>query len=129
MARWQTHSQILKSIAGAALIWLGVFVLSWNLAKAAAQLSEYLGITAEGAETLGVVTAVGLAASHALHTYLFDQQEFLRGVNQILMMCSPLLLVIAGMELLRDEFTDGANEFPNSNAGNVDLTVPRPTVK
>lgn len=129
MARRQTQFRILKSIAGAALIGLGVFILSRNLTEAAAQLSEHMGITAEGAETLGVVTAVGLAASYVLQTYLFDHQELLRGLYQILMLCSPLLLVIAGRELLRDEFTEGDKELPNSNAGNADFKVPRPTVK
>jgi hypothetical protein len=129
MARRHTLIQNFKSIAGAALIGLGVFILSRNLVEAAAQLSDHLGITGEEVETLGVVATVGLAASQLLQSYLFDHQEFLQGLYQILMSFSPLLLVIAGRELLRDGFTDEAKELPNGNTGRVDLAAPRSTLK
>jgi len=129
MARRHTLIQNFKSIAGAALIGLGVFILSRNLVEAAALLSDHLGITGEEGETLGVVATFGLAASQLLQSYLFDRQEFLQGLYQILMSFSPLLLVIAGRELMRDGCTDEAKELPNGNTGRVDLAAPRSTLK
>ena len=82
MAGQHTLFQPLKLMAGTALIGLGVFLLLGNLSAAAAQLSHLLGISAAAAKTLGVLTAVGLAAPHALPVYLFDHQAFLRSLCQ-----------------------------------------------
>jgi hypothetical protein len=103
MAMQNTRFQNLKLVAGATLIGFGVFIQVENLTDAAAQVS--LGISAEGTQTLGVLVAVGLAASHALQAYLFDHQEFLRSLYQIPLLFWPLLAVIAGTALLRNGFT------------------------
>jgi len=55
-----------KSIAGTALIGLGVFVFYENLHQAATQLSHLLAIPREA---LGVVPTVILAASRVLQAY------------------------------------------------------------
>jgi hypothetical protein len=111
MARQHTIFQNLKSIAGAALVGFGAFILFGNLAETAAQLSHLPGTTADEAETLGVLVSAGLAASDALQAYLFDHQEFVRGLHRILISFWPHLLFIAGSVLLRDGFTDELKEL------------------
>lgn len=106
MATQYTRFQHLKLIAGAALIGVGVFIQSENLTEAVAQVTHFLGISADGTQTLGVLVAVGLAASHALQAYIFDHQEFLRSLYQIPLLFWPLLAVIAGTVLLRNGFTE-----------------------
>lgn len=112
MAGQHTLFQPLKLMAGTALIGLGVFLLLGNLSAAAAQLSHLLGISAAAAKTLGVLTAVGLAAPHALPVYLFDHQAFLRSLCQISISFWPLLVVMAGTILLRDRLTGEVKELP-----------------
>jgi hypothetical protein len=106
MATQHTRFKNLKLIAGAALIGFGVFIQSENLTEAAAQVSHLLGISAERTQTLGVLVAVGLAASHVLQAYLVDHQEFLWSLYQISLSFWPLLAVIAGTVLLRNGFTE-----------------------
>jgi len=111
MATQHTRFRNLKLIAGVGLIGFGVFIQSENLTMAAAQVSHLLGISAEGTQTLGVLVAIGMAASHALQPYLFDHQEFLRSFYQISLSFWPLLAVIAGTVLLRDGFTEEVEEL------------------
>jgi hypothetical protein len=118
MAKQHTQFQNLKLIAGTALVGLGVFIQSENLSQAAAQVSHLLGISAGGTQTLGVLVAVGLAASHALQAYLFDHQEFLRSLYQISLSFWPLLAVIAGAVLLRNGFTEELEELQR-RSGNL----------
>src|ERR1700693_4579926 len=96
MAGQHTFFQNLKLIAGTALIGLGLFILFGNLTHATAQLSRHAGISAEATRTFGELTAVGLAALQVWRSYLFDRQELLRGLREILISSWPLLLVIAG---------------------------------
>ena len=117
MATQHTRLQNLKLIAGAALIGFGVFIQSENLTMAAAQVSHLLGISVGGTQTLGVLVAVGLAASHALQAYLFDHQEFLRSLYQISLSFWPLLAVIAGALLLRDGSTEEVEELQKRSGG------------
>ena len=104
MATQHTRFQNLKLIAGAAFIGFGVFIQSKNLTEAAAQVTRLLGISAEGTQTLGILVAIGLAASHLLQAYIFDHQEFLRSLYQISLSFWPVLAVIAGTVLLRNGF-------------------------
>jgi hypothetical protein len=106
MATQRTQFQNLKLIAGAALIGFGVFIQSRNLTEAAVQVSNVLGISAEGTQTTGVLVALGLAASHTLQAYFLDHQEFLRSLYQLPLLFWPLLAVIAGTVLLRGGFTE-----------------------
>jgi hypothetical protein len=115
MGTQHTRFENLKLIAGAALIGFGAFIQSENLSQAAAQVSHLLGISAEGTRRLGVLVAVGLAASHALQAYLFDHQEFLRSLYQISLSFWPLLAVMAGTVLLRDVFTEEVEELQKNN--------------
>jgi len=118
MATRHTRFQNFKLIAGTALIGLGIFIQSENLTQAAAQASHLLGISAGRTQTLGVLVALGLAASHALQAYFFDRQEFLRSLYQISLSFWPLLAVIAGAVLLRDRFTEEVEE-PQKRFGSL----------
>jgi hypothetical protein len=130
MARRNTLFQNPKSIAGATFIGLGVFILFGNLTVAASQLSRLLGITADEADTLGVLTAGSLAATRSLQAYLFDHTEFLRGLYLILLSFWPLVLVIVGTIVLRAAFRGEAKELPRKMIiGRVDFTAPRSTLK
>ena len=131
MAMQNTRFQNLKVIAGAALIGFGVFIQSEKLTEAAAQVIHLLGISAEGTQTLGILVAVGLAASHALQAYLFDHQEFLRSLYQIPLLFWPLLAVIAGTVLLRNGFTEEVekNRFDLSISSKLIRRVSRAQVQ
>jgi hypothetical protein len=100
-----------------ALIGFGVFIQSENLTMAAAQVTHLFGISARCTQTLGVLLAVGLAASHALQAYFFDHQEFLRSLYQISLSFWPLLAVIAGALLLRDGSTEEVEELQKRSGG------------
>jgi hypothetical protein len=112
MAGQHTLSQNHKSIAGTALIALGFVTLCANLASAAAQLSHSLGLNAADAQSLGLLAVIALGASHTLRVYLFNQQDFLQTFHQLLISLWPLLFVVAGTALKRDEFAD--NDFADN---------------
>jgi hypothetical protein len=87
-----------KSIAGAVLVTLGVFIF---YDRAAALLSHPLD--ASSGEALGF--SVVLAASRVVKAYAADHHRFLREFgHQMLCSCLPLLLVIAGTALSRDGY-------------------------
>jgi hypothetical protein len=117
MAKRHTRFRNLKLVAGVALIGFGVFIQSENLTMAAAQVTHLFGISAQCTQTLGVLLAVGLAASHALQAYFFDHQEFLRSLYQISLSFWPLLAVIAGALLLRDGSTEEVEELQKRSGG------------
>ncbi len=127
MARRYRLLRDLKSIVGAALIGLGLFVLCGNLADAAARLSRLAGVSADASRTFGEMIAVVLAASHVVQSYLFDRGEFLRGLCRILISFWPLLLVIAGMFLTGTSSRAESKNFPKKYTGDVDLTGVRST--
>jgi len=104
MTRQHRLSESFKSIAGAALVGLGLHLLWGNLDRAATQLSHLLG-TAAG-ETLGVLPSAVLASSQAVQAYALDRQVFLLGLLRMLVSFWPLLLVALGAGLLKDVFTD-----------------------
>ena len=93
MAKQRTRSRSLKSIGGAALAGLGLFVLSGNLDGAAAQFGDLLSITAVAPCLLPHVV---LAALQALQARSFDHQWFLPAPLQMLVSFWPALLTIIG---------------------------------
>ena len=98
MAARQTALRISKSIAGAALLLLGMFILYEKLAGAVVRLSHDL---ANGSKALGVLPAAVLAVSQAAHA--FDHHQLLQCFfGQILVSSWPLILVIFGTVLSRD---------------------------
>jgi hypothetical protein len=99
----QTFFGRAKSIAGAALVGLGIFIFHGNLDRAATQWSHLLSTTP--GEAPGVLAAVILAAPRVLQAYAADHQRFLQGfLRHIFLSCWPLLLVIVGTVLSRDTF-------------------------
>jgi len=126
MAMQQTFFGRAKSIAGAALVGLGIFTLHENLEGAATQLSHLLDTAS--AETLGIQPRVLLAGTQLLQAYASDRQRFLQSLFQhILIILWPLLLVVAGTVLSRDAFTNDVNALPKKDCALVDLTAGRST--
>jgi hypothetical protein len=104
MAGQGTAFRSSKSIAGAAFVGVGMFILYGNLAEAVAQLRYVLD--ANGSEALGVFPAVILATSQVVHGCAFDHQGVLQCLVRMLISFWPPILVIVGTMLLRDAFTD-----------------------
>lgn len=113
MAGQRTAFSSSKSIAGAALVVVGTFVLYGNLAEAVAQVRHVLG--ANGSEALGVMPAVILATSQVVHIYALGHQEGLQCLFRLLISFWPPLLVMAGTILLRDTFPDRVEALPTPN--------------
>jgi hypothetical protein len=98
MATRQTSSRSLTKIAGAILLALGLLLLFANLDEISARISTSFG---SPADTIGIFPALGLAGLRALQAYVFDHSRFLSGLEQFLVSFWPLLLVGAGLILLR----------------------------
>src|SRR5438132_4376571 len=125
MAMQQTFGRT-KSIAGTALIGLGIFVFYENLHQAATQFSHLLGVIPS--EALGVLPTATLAASRVLQAYGAHYPRSLQGCLLHMLPSSwPLLLVIIGMVLSRDGSTDSVDALAKKDCGLVDLTAVRST--
>jgi hypothetical protein len=125
MARQPAASQSSKSIVGAALVGIGTLILYETLAGDVAQLRHVLD--ANGSDALGVLPAVVLATSQAVHACGFDYQALLPCLLRMLISFWPPLLVIAGTILLRDGCSDKVKEvtgtgqiLPKKNFKNKD---------
>jgi hypothetical protein len=93
MARQHTYFQSVKSITGAAIVWLGIIGLFGNLDRAVTPLSNHLcGAARDG---LGVVTIVAPVAWQALQVFAFDH-HLRECLLQMLLSLRPLLHVVAG---------------------------------
>ena len=102
-----------KSIAGTALIGLGIFVFYENLHQATTQLSHLLGVIPR--EALVVLPTVILAASRVLQAYGDHPQSLPGCLLHMLASSWPLLLVIVGTALSRDSSTDNINALPEKD--------------
>ena len=121
----QTFFGRAKSIAGAALVGLGIFIF---LDRTASQLSHLLGAIPR--EAPGVLPSLILAAMRVLQAYAADHQRFLQVFLLHAVAASwPLLLVMVGTVLSRDCSTDNVNTLPKKDCGFVDLTAGRSTVR
>ena len=109
MARQHRTSGSLQSIAGGALVGLGLHIWFGNLQGLTGQLTHLLG-TSSG-ETLGLASSVIVAAAQAGRVYASDHQGFFLEVLRMLVSFWPLLLVIVGADSLRDVFTDEVDSF------------------
>jgi hypothetical protein len=104
MERKWTAYRSSKSIAGVALVGLGMFILYENLAGAVACLKHVLG--GSSSDMPGALPSIILAVSQLLQTHSADQQCFLQiFLEHVLVSSWPLLLVTAGTVLSRDTFT------------------------
>src|SRR6267378_4785120 len=111
-----------KSLAGAALVGLGIFIFHGNLDRAATQWTHLLSTTP--GEAPGVLPTVILAAPRVLQAYGADHQRFLQGfLRHIFVSCWPLLLVLVGTVLSRETLRDDCNALPKKDCGLVDLAA------
>lgn len=100
-----------KTIAGAALAGLGLFILYGNLAREAVRITHVL--SANGFAALGLFPAAILSVHGLLHIYSADHQGFLWGALRHLLLTSwPLVLVTLGTALSRDAFVDELQPSP-----------------
>jgi len=128
MTRLRRNFRNTKSIAGAALVGFGMFILHENLAGAVAWLSHVRG--ANSFEALGVLPAFMLAVSQVVPAHAVNHQHLLQVSLRHLMVSSwPLLLVMAGTALSRDSFTGDAKLVQKKDRGLVDLPTRRSTLK
>lgn len=122
----QTFAGRAKSIAGTALIGLGMLVFYEHLHQAATQFSHLLGLIPS--EAPGLLPTAILTAYRVLQTYGADHPRPLQGcILHMLASSWPLLLVVAGTALSRD--CPAANvDAPQKNfLDNVDRTAGRST--
>jgi hypothetical protein len=98
MAARQSTSRSMKSISGAGVLTLGLFLLFVNLDGVAKKIGYTLELPTNA---MGILPALGLAGMHALQAYAFDHAGFLSSLLQILVSFWPLLLIVAGATLLR----------------------------
>jgi len=116
MAVQQTFAGRAKSIAGTALVGLGILVFYENLHQAATQFSHLLGVSPS--EAPGVLPTAILAAYRVLQTYGADHARLLQGcLLHVLASSWPLLLVITGTALSRDGSADHVNVPPKEKFG------------
>jgi hypothetical protein len=108
----RTFFRLSKSMAGMALIGLGLLILRGDVNDAAIQFSRLTGIGGGTTQTFGELTTLGLAALQVWQSYLFDRREFVRGVCRILITFWPLLLVMAGAILTGMASRTTSNNFP-----------------
>jgi hypothetical protein len=128
MTRLRRNVRGTRSIAGAALVGFGMFILYENLAGAVAWLSHVRGANNFGA--LGVLPAFLLAVSQILPAHAANHQHFLQASLQHMLVSSwPLLLVMAGTVLSWDTVSDNVNTVQKKDHGVVDLTTGRSTLK
>lgn len=126
MASLQTAIRSSKSIAGAALLGLGMFILYKNMACAVVWVR--LVLCANCSQEVGVLPAFILALSRSLPAA--DHQHSVQGFLRHMLMSSwPLLLVMLGTVLSRDAFTDNINAVSKKDCPVVDLETSRSTLK
>jgi hypothetical protein len=99
-----------KSIGAATLVGVGTLILYETVAGDVAQLRHVLD--ANGSDALGVLPAVVLATSQAVHACGFDHQGLMPCLLRMLISFWPPLLVIVGTILLRNGFTDKVKASP-----------------
>lgn len=100
MSGRETGCRAARSIGGAVLIALGMFILSENVAAAVGELKCILG--ANGLQTLGILPALVLAVSRELQAYAADHHGFLQNLREHgLILPWPLVLLRIGTFLSR----------------------------
>jgi hypothetical protein len=125
MATRRTILRSAKSIAGTAILMLGMFILYQNVAGGAARVSHAL---TNGSQAFGVVPTVVLAASQPARAYAADHHRFLQSLfHQALSSFWPLLLVIFGSVLSRETFRDQSKRTEENNQHLAEFPPPCPT--
>jgi uncharacterized membrane protein len=100
VTRRKKVSRSSRSIAGAVLIGLGLFILVENLVAAVEALKHLL--SANGLEGAGILLAIVFAVARIIQAYAADHEQFLGSLLQHLFASFwPLLLVRFGTLLSR----------------------------
>jgi hypothetical protein len=102
-----------KSIAGAALIGLGLHILSGSLDTTAIRASQILGVIANHAPR--VLPPVLLTVSQVVQAYASVHQGCLLALLRILISFWSRLLVIVGATFLGDTVTEEIRALPASS--------------
>jgi hypothetical protein len=89
-----------KSIAGIALIGLGLFILCGNLADTVARFSRLAGGCANAKQAFGGLVVAGLAVSQVWRAYVFNRRELVLCVWRLFASFWPLLVVMVGAVLM-----------------------------
>ncbi|MGA8488988.1 MAG: hypothetical protein WB711_01115 [Terriglobales bacterium] len=123
MAAHQPTVRILKSIAGAVLAGLGMFILYANTAGAVAHLRQIL---VSGSAALGGLPAAILVLVQTAYAYAALHQQSVHGFFQQALVSSlwPLVLVIFGTALSRDTFTENSGHLEKNNDKAVEVARP-----
>lgn len=100
-----TTFRVSKSVAGALLACLGIFVLYENAAGTLVRWHHIL--SANGSDALGMFPAAFLAFAQAAHAHTINHQRFVKVFwEQTLLSSWPLLLVIFGTVLSKGIVND-----------------------
>ncbi len=110
MALQYGFSERFRSIAGGALVGIGLHLIFGNLDHAAVQFRHVLGTSA--GESLGMIPSIVLETSQAVQAYGVDRHGFVLSVLQMLVSLWPAIFVIAGTVFLRDVVTEKVKAFP-----------------
>ena len=94
MGRQQATLENVKSIAAAALVWLGLVSVFETVDGPRAQLDSILGSAAT--ETIELLPYIVPAGWRALQSYAFDHQGFSPCLLQMLVSCWSLVHVLSG---------------------------------
>lgn len=117
-----------KSIVGAILLGVGVLVLQGNLDRSATRLSHIFCTIPR--EVVSGLPAVILAASEVVRAYAAGHGQFLQEfLLQALATAWPLLLIVLGAVLSRDEFLDNFEGISKKDRGGVDRSCGCSTLK
>jgi hypothetical protein len=103
MTRIQTSKRNFSGTVGATLLIIGSTVLVGYSAILAWQFQAALSSTA--VDSLGFFGSVGLASLHAIRVVALDHAAVLSVVHRILVLCSALIVMLAGIALLSKRAT------------------------
>jgi len=88
-----------KAKLARALLLAGSLVLTGEAWLFLLRIEQFWKVS--GAATLGWMAAVGALAQKALSLLLSNEGLLLAGIGKVLVLCSPLVLVFAGMVIMR----------------------------
>jgi|HubBroStandDraft_2_1064218.scaffolds.fasta_scaffold01702_2 hypothetical protein len=115
----QTTVRIIKSIAGALLAGLGMFIL---YAKLSGAVEHWHHILANGSAAMGGLPAAILVLVQTVHDYGFEHHRFVHNLFQQALVSSlwPLFLVIFGTVLSKDTFVEDSQSDREHQSDAID---------
>ena len=98
-----------KATAGRMMLWLGALVLLGEVWMLLMQMSELW--QGSGAASLGWMAALGAAAQKAVSLFVWNDGLLLAVAAKVLVLCCPLLVIAAGIGLIRKAELAQARKF------------------